>query len=696
MVQLDRLNKTRNHLQSENLYFMIKRAALFSDETLQFKTPYEPMPGDSVTLRLRALKDSVDWAYCVINGAEREMTFSRSDGNFDYYEITFTCDEEPVRYYFTVYDKEDRICFNKLGCVENSQPEYEFFFYPGFKTPEWAKGVVFYQIFTDRFFNGNPDNDVVDNEYYYTGGHSVQVKDWNKYPDELDVRCFYGGDLQGVMQKLDYLQDLGVEAIYFNPLFISPSNHKYDTQDYDYIDPHLAIIEDDCPRTMQDWEHHNGYAEKYIKRVTSKTNLEKSNAYFAELVENAHSRGMRVVIDGVFNHCGSFNKWIDREGIYLNKRGYVRGAYQSVNSLYRKYFSFEDKNVAQSKYDGWWGFPTLPKLNYENSPSLIDKIMTVGEKWVSAPYNVDGWRLDVAADLGYSAKFNHKFWQEFRRRVRGANPEALIFAEHYGNPSAWFNGKEWDSVMNYDAFMEPVTWFLTGMEKHSEGFDESKLGDGKAFFDSMLKNMSRFPRPSLDCALNQLSNHDHSRFLTRTNGKVGTLKTRGPEAAGKNTDARVFAMGVLIQMTWLGSPGIYYGDEAGQVGWTDPDCRRTYPWGNENTELIDFHKKAIALRKTIHCLKVGSLKCLDAGDGYIAYGRFDEQDCAVVVINNNENDLTLSVPVWELGVQNGAIMKLELDSNAEGFTGGEPCEVKFGRAVVKIKAKSGRIYSHKF
>ena len=582
--------------------------------------------------------------------------------------------------------------------MENVQTEYDFSFIPGFSVPDWAKGTVFYQIFTDRFCDGEPNNNVEDNEYYYTGGHSKKITDWNKFPDALDVRCFYGGDLQGVWQKLDYLQSLGVEAIYFNPLFVSPSNHKYDTQDYDHIDPHLAVIEEDYDHAMQHWEHNNGYAPKYIKRVTSKVNLEKSNKFFAKLVKEIHRRGMRVVIDGVFNHCGSFNKWLDREGIYLNKKGYEKkGAYQSAESPYRSYFNFEKPREAKSAYEGWWGFPTLPKLNYEHSTELEEYILSTGAKWVSEPFNVDGWRLDVAADLGHSLKYNHRFWRMFRERVRYANPESFVFAEHYGDPESWFSGKEWDSVMNYDAFMEPVTWFLTGMEKHSEGFDGARLWDGNTFFDSMFKNMSRFPRPALDSALNQLSNHDHSRFLTRTNGTVGTLEKCGPHAAGYNVDVRVMALGVLIQMTWPGSPGIYYADEAGQVGWTDPDCRRTYPWGNENTKLIDYHRTVIALRKSIHCIKMGSLKKLDAGNGYIIYGRFDKEDCAVIVINCTDGDMTLTVPVWELGVPTGASMNRILLCGDCGYTTDEEKKtVKYGRLSVPLSAKTGCVYYYKF
>ena len=216
---------------------MINRMALFSDETESFRTPYEPVKGDTVTITLRTLADDVNRAYVVINGLKKEMTKSRSEGVFDYYTVSIVCSNDPVSYYFVVYDDDDKVCYNKIGWAENNQAEYNFSFIPGFKVPDWAKGAVIYQIFVDRFCNGDTSNDVEDNEYYYIQQHSHKVPYWGQYPSGFDVANFYGGDLQGVMNKLDYLQDLGVDAIYFNPIFVSPSNHKYDTQDYDHIDP---------------------------------------------------------------------------------------------------------------------------------------------------------------------------------------------------------------------------------------------------------------------------------------------------------------------------------------------------------------------------------------------------------------------------------------------------------------------------
>ena len=282
----------------------------------------------------------------------------------------------------------------------------------------------------------------------------------------MDVRNFYGGDLEGVRQKLDYLQDLGVEAIYLNPIFVSPSNHKYDSQDYDHIDPHLGRIVKDGGDTLMWEDRNNSNATSYIIRTTAPENLEASDKLLEELCEEIHSRGMKIILDGVFNHCGSFNKWLDRERIYEGQKGYEVGAYVSRESPYHSFFKFNNEHAwpYNEFYDGWWGHETLPKLNYEESPELFDYIMRIGKKWVSPPYNVDGWRLDVAADLGHSLEYNHYFWREFRKAVKEANPQAIILAEHYGEAGEWLLGDQWDTVMNYDAFMEPVSWFLTGME----------------------------------------------------------------------------------------------------------------------------------------------------------------------------------------------------------------------------------------
>lgn len=554
-----------------------------------------------------------------------------------------------------------------------------------------------YQIYVDRFYNGDPANDVLTDEYRYIGANTVKVEDWNKYPDAMGVREFYGGDLQGVLDKMDYLQDLGIDVIYFNPLFVSPSNHKYDIQDYDYIDPHFGKIIMDEGELLQPGKE-NRFATRYINRVSNKANLEASNELFAEVVKEAHRRGMKVILDGVFNHCGSFNKWMDRERIYEYAEGYEKGAYVEEGSPYHNYFSFHHRESwpYNQSYDGWWGHDTLPKLNYEGSKDLFEYVMHIARKWVSPPYNVDGWRLDVAADLGHSPEYNHYFWKEFYKTVKRANPDAVVLAEHYGNPREWLNGKEWDSIMNYDAFMEPVTWFLTGMQKHSDDFREDMLGNADSFWDSMRYNGANMTMPSLYMAMNELSNHDHSRFLTRTNHFVGRTNSHGPEAANNNVNKAVLREAVVIQMTWPGAPTIYYGDEAGVTGFTDPDNRRTYPWGREDKELVRFHKDMIAIHKGNREFLTGSLKYMEGEHNVIGYGRFNKEEQSVILVNNNDYEITKELAVWYLGIPKAGTMKRLMLTTWEGYTTEEAeYPIVSGRVKVTMPPVSAIVLKHR-
>jgi alpha-glucosidase len=650
----------------------MNKAALFCDGTEGYVYPPEPKESELVTFRFRTAKDDVDRVGLVTSADTYVMEKECTQGEFDYYTFETRLGEEPFRYCFEVQSGTEKYYYGRCGISREILEYYNFVVVPGFSTPDWAKGAVMYQIFTDRFYNGDKSNDVETNEYYYIGDYSQRVTNWDKYPANMGVREFYGGDLQGVMDKLDYLQDLGVEVVYFNPLFVSPSNHKYDIQDYDYIDPHYGKIVDDGGEVLPNGVTDNSQATKYKKRTTGLKNLEASNELFIKLVEELHRRGMKVILDGVFNHCGSFNKWMDRERIYEGEEDYEPGAYVSADSPYRSYFRFFKEGPENwpynGNYDGWWGHDTLPKLNYEDSVKLENYILYIGRKWVSPPYNVDGWRLDVAADLGRSNEYNHEFWQKFRRAVKDANPNALILAEHYGDPSDWLKGDEWDTVMNYDAFMEPVTWFLTGMEKHSDEAREELLGNIDNFIGSMAHHMSNMLTPSLQVAMNELSNHDHSRFLTRTNHMVGRVEHLGPEAANEYVNKAVMREAVVMQMTWVGAPTVYYGDEAGVCGFTDPDNRRTYPWGHEDQELIAFHKEAIRIHKEHPALKTGSLKILGGEENILSYARFKGHDRIIVVINNRSERAEVKVPVWEAEIPIKCRMKRLLYSYKEGYT----------------------------
>ena len=632
----------------------MNKNALFCDGTSDYVIPAEPGIHEKVRLRFRTARDDAQ-EVCLISGGEALQMQKISSGEvFDYYETEVQLTDTMFVYYFRIKSESEELCYHRCGVSEHPVEYYNFRIMPGFSTPAWAKGAVMYQIFVDRFCNGDPSNDVEDGEYVYIGEPVCKVKDWNEFPAAMDIRRFHGGDLQGVLDKLDYLEELGVEVIYFNPLFVSPSNHKYDIQDYDYIDPHYGVIIEDGGEVLPEGEKDNTRATKYQKRTGDIRNLEASNRLFAKLVEEMHTRGMRVILDGVFNHCGSFNKWMDRERIYEPQPEYEKGAYVSAQSPYRDFFHFFDEREEawpyNKNYDGWWGHDTLPKLNYEDSPTLEEYILNIGKKWVSPPYNADGWRLDVAADLGYSNEYNHIFWENFRKAVKSANPQALILAEHYGDPGEWLQGDEWDSVMNYDAFMEPLTWFLTGMEKHSDERRTDLWGNADNFVNTMNHFMASMLTPSLQVAMNELSNHDHSRFLTRTNHIVGRVAQLGSKAAEEGINLAVMREAVAVQMTWVGAPTVYYGDEAGVCGFTDPDSRRTYPWGQENRELVEFHKEMIRINKREKPLRTGSLKMLSWSSNVLAYARFQEGEQIIVVLNNSKELKEVTIPVWQAEV----------------------------------------------
>lgn len=631
---------------------ILHKNILFSDGTADYRIPPEPGKNEKVKIRFRTDVNNVDLVILRHGEDQHEMWLAESDDQFDYYECEIQLGEVRYDYYFEVITGMLHCFYDRAGVSREHRPQYDFAIIPGFSTPDWAKGAVMYQIFTERFCNGDPTNDVKDGEYFYINRPTKQVHNWKKPPENFDVANFYGGDLAGVMQKLDYLKDLGVEVIYFNPLFVSASSHKYDTQDYDYIDPHFGVILEDGGEPLPEGCSDNRQAQIYKKRVTSRKNLEASNQLFIDLVKEAHKRGIRVILDGVFNHCGSFNKWLDREKIYDDCEDFEPGAYAAADSRYHNYFRFQNPDAFpdNGSYEGWWGHDTLPKLNFEASPELEQYVLDVAKKWVSEPYCADGWRLDVAADLGHSSEYNHAFWKKFRTAVKEANPEAIILAEHYGDPKEWLNGDQWDTVMNYDAFMEPVSWFLTGMEKHSDEYKDYMLGNIDNFRNSMTHYMASFLTPSLQCSMNQLSNHDHSRFLTRTNHKVGRVAALGSEAASQGVNKAVLKEAVVLQMTWPGAPTLYYGDEAGLCGFTDPDNRRTYPWGSEDRELIRFHREMIRIHRENPALRTGSVKILKGVKNVLCYARFNRSQQFVVIINNDAYSNSVDLNILPAGL----------------------------------------------
>ena len=449
------------------------------------------------------------------------------------------------------------------------------------------------------------------------------------------------GDLRGIIEHLDHVQNLGIDVLYMTPIFKSYSSHKYDIIDYYQIDPSFGTTED-----------------------------------LRELVHEAHKRGMKIVMDAVFNHTGrEFFAFED-----IMEKG-EKSKYLDWYYIEKFPLKSERGEIPNYKCFGYYG--GMPKLNLKN-PEVEKFITDVACYWIKE-CNIDGWRMDVGDEI------SHYFWKNFRRAVKAVKKDMLIIGEIWHYAGDFLEGDEWDTVMNYDAFMEPLTWFLTGMEKHSDEYREDLLGNSEAFIGAMKTHMRALHMSALQTAMNELSNHDHSRFLTRTNHRVGRISYAGPEAASEGVNPAVMREAVTIQMTWPGAPTIYYGDEAGVCGWTDPDSRRTYPWGGENLELIEFHRYMSGIRKRCPAFRNGSLKALAAGDGYIAYGRFQSAQraggacCGVTAVNTGDDWLTLKIPVWQIGARDGAVLRREMMTYEDGYNAGQvEHEVKDGYIEVKI------------
>lgn len=437
-----------------------------------------------------------------------------------------------------------------------------------FVTPEWVRHAIFYQIFPDRFANGDPSND------------PENVQPWGTAPTFYN---FMGGDLQGIIDRLDYLADLGVTALYLNPIFQASSNHKYNTFDYFRIDPHFGDL-----------------------------------ATFHRLIAAAHDRGIRVVIDGVFNHCG--------RGFYAFHDVMENG----VHSPYTKWFHIEhfpihpyDENKPAG-YKTWWAFRSLPKFNTDHPP-VRRYLLSVARYWIEQ--GADGWRLDVPNEIA-----DHSFWREFRDVVKSVNPDAYIVGEIWHDATPWLDGTQFDAVMNY-LFRDLCRDFFARDHLRADAFG--------AGIDHLLK---LYPCAATETQLNLLSSHDTARFRTEAGGDLA--RTR---------------LAILFQMTFPGAPCIYYGDEVGMEGGPDPLCRACFPWDRSLWEhsLFEWTRRCIALRREHPALRTGHYRSLLARStvNIYAYARWDAQERFVLALNNRDLTRTLDLPLADVPIPDGSTLR---------------------------------------
>lgn len=427
-----------------------------------------------------------------------------------------------------------------------------------FTPPDWVKDAVFYQIFPERFANGDPSND------------PEGVEPWGGEPTPSN---YFGGDLQGVIDRLDYIEALGVNAIYFTPVFAAKTNHKYDTEDYMQVDPHFG-----------------------------------TNETLKELVKACHDRGIRVLLDAVFNHSG-----------------YTFGPFQDVlekgaESRYADWFHIHDYPLRVEDgvptYETFAFVPSMPKLNTVH-PEVKEYLLGVAKYWIEE-VGIDGWRLDVANEV------DHHFWREFRKVVKSVNPEAYILGELFHEGMMWLQGDQFDALMNY-----PFTGAMHDFFVHGKF-------DGAQFAGNIYSQMARYPQQANEVTFNLLDSHDTERLLTSC-----------------KEDTRKMKLAALFQLTFLGVPCIYYGDEVGLTGGHDPGCRKCMPWDEAeyDMDLLEFYRRSITLRHQYSALRTGSFRFLHAksGDMRIAYERQDEQAHFVITMNagKRERVLELKLPAGE-------------------------------------------------
>jgi glycosidase len=420
---------------------------------------------------------------------------------------------------------------------------------PSFDTPKWVKDAVFYQIFPERFANGDPGND------------PDGVQPWGTRPGLYN---FMGGDLQGIIDHLPYLQDLGITALYLNPIFWAGSNHKYDAWDYLKIDPAFGDAD-----------------------------------LFKTLVEEAHQRGIRIMLDAVFNHCG--------DGFWAFKDVMEKGQASSYADWFCQLHGSIDQKPPN--YQTCGGADYLPKLNTAN-PVVLEYLMDVAVYWLRE-FKIDGWRLDVPW------KIPQDFWQEFRRRVKAVNPEAYIVAEIWRDPLHWLQGDTCDAVMNYPQ-RDYILDFCSRDTMDAEDFDH--------FTRRLLQDYGDI---KID-QLNLLGSHDTPRLLN---------------LCGGNKDRMVLA--VIAMFSLVGVPMVYYGDEIGMDGNNDPDCRKCMNWDSAlwDQRIYNIYRTMIQARHAHPALRSGNLESLLVFNGVYAYRRFDGDDEVVVILNPRYEQHNLIVPV---------------------------------------------------
>ncbi|MBR7122757.1 MAG: glycoside hydrolase family 13 protein [Oscillospiraceae bacterium] len=526
------------------------------------------------------------------------LVFGYEKDCYDLWQADFSfCQPGLYFYYFTITGHTGTFRLFKYGDdtnMEDGQMWQVSCIPADFTTPHWARGGVIYQVFPDRFFkSGNPDLQGKLTPYICHENWNEEVSWQPNEQGEILNNDFYGGNFQGITEKMDYVASLGTTILYLNPIGKSFSSHRYDTADYKTPDPMLG-----------------------------------TEADFSRMCQAAHDRGIRVVLDGVYSHTGANSLYFNKYGAFGNL-----GAYQDPNSPYRSWYNFQEY---PNRYSSWWGFDTLPTVK-KLDPGFVEYIIT-GQDSVVAHWlrlGADGFRLDVADELP------GEFLRLLKQRIREIKPDALLIGEvwedasnkiSYNTRCRYFVDGVLDSVMNYP-FRTAILSFLWGRD------------DGAGLKNTVMTILENYPKQVIACNMNLMGSHDTPRILTALadeyDGPREVLAFRALSPENRTLGENRLFLASVLQYTLPGNPSLYYADEAGMEGGKDPFNRRTYPWGKEQTTLLAHYRALGALRKTHPELAEADTEFLVAQDGRLAFSR--KWGCAglTIYVNRSEEDWML-------------------------------------------------------
>ncbi len=581
------------------------RAAVHHDGSALYVSNPLPAYGERVQITLRLPLNSPVKGAALRSAPDGEQAFAlmhetRRDSACRYLTAELKVTMPVNGYRFRLLTDEGIWHYNQLG-VQRSEPLdcFDFKLLADFAAPLWLRDAVFYQIFPDRFYNGDPSNDVPPGAWT-VGSFTVQRRKWGepvmtwREGGNLD---FYGGDLDGIRQKLDYLTALGVNALYLNPIFAARTNHRYDVTDFHTIDPYLG-----------------------------------GNSALAELRTALDSAQMRLILDVTLNHCGWFNPWFSE-------------AQADPKAPTAEFFTFYEH---PERYEMWLGVPSLPKLNYRSQrlrELLYRAPDSVLRRWLQPPYRIDGWRLDVANMQGRQGaqQLGHEIGREIRAAVKAERPDCYLMGEHFFDGTPHLQGDELDAVMNYQGFTLPLWRWLSGYD-HGAGYYPltSKLPiSAETLAEQWATFRAAVPFVVARQQYNLLDSHDTRRLLSIVGGDKALAK-----------------LGAVLLFTYLGVPSVYYGDEIGLAGENDPDNRRCMPWDEAewDHDLLAHYKRLIALRRSASALCEGGFQHLYADADLIAYQRQSAAQRLIVIGCRAERE-AIRLPVWQGGIAEGATLR---------------------------------------